>query len=86
MLGKKNCELFFGSQLRKKENLAKTEEVREIDDKYEIPSFEEFMKTYESDGNVNYDDLSGGYIRKILVRDEECSGRGKIPCSLQFSL
>ncbi|CAJ0746979.1 21012_t:CDS:2 [Entrophospora sp. SA101] len=29
------------------ENLAKVEEVREIDSKYEVPSFEEFMKTYE---------------------------------------
>jgi hypothetical protein len=27
--------------------------------KNEIPSFEEFMKTYETDGNLNYDDLSG---------------------------
>jgi len=26
--------------------------------KNEIPSFEEFMKSYENDGNVNYDDLS----------------------------
>jgi len=36
------------------------ETVYEI--KNEIPSFEEFMKTYESDGNLNYDDLSGGSI------------------------
>ena len=28
--------------------------------KNEIPTFEEFMKTYESDGNLNYDDLNGG--------------------------
>jgi len=31
--------------------------------KNEVPSFEEFMKSYdESDGSVNYDDLSGGDI------------------------
>jgi len=29
---------------------------------YKVPSFEEFMKTYESDGSLNYDDLSGGDI------------------------
>jgi len=39
-----------------KENIAKVEEVREIDSKYEIPSFEEFMRTYEEP--VNYDDLN----------------------------
>jgi hypothetical protein len=38
----------------------KTEEVREIDNKYEIPSFEEFMKTYEKDENLNYADLESG--------------------------
>ena len=32
------------------------ETVQEL--KNEIPSFEEFMKTYESDENLNYDDLS----------------------------
>jgi hypothetical protein len=30
--------------------------------KNEIPSFEEFMKTYENDGNLNYDDLRGGSV------------------------
>jgi hypothetical protein len=30
--------------------------------KNEIPSFEEFMKTYENDGNLNYDDLSSGDV------------------------
>jgi len=39
-----------------KENLAKVEEVREINN--EVPSFEEFIKTYESDDNLNYDDLN----------------------------
>jgi len=45
-----------------KENYKKVEEVREIDSKYETPSFEEFMKTYESDENLNYDDLNSGDI------------------------
>jgi len=31
--------------------------------KNETPSFEEFMKTYE--GNVNYDDLSGGDVGEV---------------------
>src|SRR2546429_1748798 len=30
--------------------------------KNEIPSFEEFMKTYENDGNLNYDDLGNSDI------------------------
>jgi len=30
--------------------------VQEVNN--EIPSFEEFMKNYESDGNVNYADLN----------------------------
>jgi len=34
--------------------------VHELKDEYKIPSFEEFMKTYEGDGNLNYTDLSGG--------------------------
>src|SRR5436305_11657020 len=42
------------------ENKKPVELVQEL--KNEIPSFEEFMKTYESDGNLNYDDLSGGSI------------------------
>jgi len=53
------------------ENYKKTEEIREIDSKYEIPSFEEFMKTYEwSEGIVNsynfevdcYKDISIGKL------------------------
>ena len=42
------------------ENKKPFETVYEI--KNEVPSFEEFMKNYESDGNLNYDDLSGGDI------------------------
>jgi hypothetical protein len=41
-----------------KENYKKVEEVREI--KNEVPSFEEFMKTYE--GGVNYADLNSDDI------------------------
>jgi len=33
--------------------IPKTETVCELKDKYEVPSFEEFMKTYESDEKVN---------------------------------
>jgi len=39
------------------------ETVYEI--KNEIPSFEEFMKTYENDANLNYDDLSGGSVGEV---------------------
>jgi hypothetical protein len=43
-----------------KENFKKVEEVREINN--EIPSYEEFLKTYENDGKVNYADLNGGEV------------------------
>ena len=59
-----------------KENYQKIEEVREIESK--IPSFEEFMKSYESDGSLNYDDLSSG---------GEVRGYGPMPrhqCQLQI--
>jgi len=39
------------------------ETVYEI--KNEVPSFEEFMKSYENDGNLNYDDLSGGSVGEV---------------------
>jgi len=45
------------------ENKKSVEEVREIEN--EIPSFEEFMKTYENDGNLNYADLNGGSIGEV---------------------
>jgi len=37
--------------------------VQEVNN--EVPSFEEFMKNYENDGNVNYDDLSGGDVGEV---------------------
>jgi len=40
------------------ENKKPFEIVQEVSDKYEVPSFEEFMKSYE--GDVNYDDLNSG--------------------------
>jgi len=43
--------------------IPKTETVYEL--KNEIPSFEEFMKSYENDGNLNYDDLSGGGVGEV---------------------
>lgn len=47
-----------------KDNLIpKTETVYEL--KNEIPSFEEFVKTYEYDTNLNYDDLNGGGIGEV---------------------
>lgn len=45
-----------------KENLAKVEIVQELKDEYKVPSFEEFMKGYEGDSNLNYDDLKGSDI------------------------
>src|ERR1043166_7966832 len=41
------------------------ETVYEIknENEYKTPSFEEFMKTYENDGNLSYDDLNGSDIR-----------------------
>ena len=53
-----------------KENYKKVEEVREINN--EVPSFEEFMKTYESDEKVNYDDLT--------FSDIGDKGKGYGPC------
>jgi len=52
-------------------------------DEYQIPSFEEFMKTYENDGSLNYDDLSDGSVSEV---------KGYGPChscgnrNLQFRL
>ena len=45
------------------ENKKPVEEVREIEN--EIPSFEEFMKTYETDDNLNYDDLSYSNMSEV---------------------
>jgi hypothetical protein len=50
--------------------IPKTEMVYEL--KNEIPSYEEFMKTYKVDENLNYDDLSSGSV-------SEAKGYG--PCS-----
>ncbi|PWU06981.1 MAG: hypothetical protein C5B43_01000 [Verrucomicrobia bacterium] len=44
--------------------------------KNEVPSFEEFMKTYENDGSVNYDDLRVYDI---------CMCRGYGPCDGYWS-
>jgi hypothetical protein len=45
-----------------KENLIPIENKKPVETVYElkneVPSFEEFMKTYEADGKVNYDDLT----------------------------
>ena len=52
------------------ENKKPFEIVHEV--KNEVPSFEEFMKTYESDENLNYDDLS--------YSDISDKGKGYGPC------
>ena len=44
------------------ENKKPVETVYEIKDEYKIPSFEEFMKDYEYDDNLNYDDLNSDDI------------------------
>ena len=60
------------------ENLIpKIEIVKEIDNKYKIPSFEEFMKTYENDGNLNYDDLNSGNVGEV---------KGHGPCIINGEL
>ena len=52
------------------ENKKPVETVYEI--KNEVPSFEEFMETYEYDANLNYDDLS--------YSDISDKGKGYGPC------
>ena len=52
------------------ENKKPFETVYEL--KNETPSFEEFMKTYESDENLNYDDLNSSDIGEV---------KGYGPCS-----
>src|ERR1043165_4576362 len=52
------------------ENKKPVETVYEL--KNEVPSFEEFMKTYESDENLNYDDLT--------YSDISDKGKGYGPC------
>ena len=52
--------------------IPKTETVAELKEKYEIPNFEEFMQSYKSDANLNYDDLNGDDISEV---------KGYGPCS-----
>jgi len=52
-------------------NILKTETVYELKEEYKVPTFEEFMKTYEHDSNLNYADLNSGDIGKV---------RGYGPC------
>lgn len=46
-------------------NKRPVETVYEIKNEYKVPSFEEFMKNYKVDENLNYDDLSGGDIGEV---------------------
>ena len=41
------------------------ETVCEIKKEYDVPSYEEFMKSYKVDENLNYDDLSGGGLGEV---------------------
>lgn len=54
-------------------NKKPVELVQELKDEHKIPTFEEFMKNYKSDGSLNYDDLNGGSIG-------EAKGHG--PCAI----
>ena len=67
------------------ENKKPTETVYEIKDEYKIPSYEEFMKTYESDENLNYDDLESSGISeaKDYGPCSSCSGSNR---GLKFKL
>ena len=56
----------------------KTETVYEL--KNEIPSFEEFMKSYENDGNLNYDDLNSGNVGEIKGCGPCTDGRNVNDC------
>lgn len=46
-------------------NKKPVETVYEIKDEYKVPSFEEFMKSYESDGSLNYSDLESGNVGEV---------------------
>jgi hypothetical protein len=39
--------------------------VHELKTDYEVPSFGEFMKSYQADEKVNYSDLSGGSVDEV---------------------
>lgn len=47
--------------------------------KNEIPSYEEFIKGYENDGNLSYDDLSGGNLGEVKGYGP-CSGSCRCNC------
>jgi len=75
------------SNLIPKENIAKIEEIREINN--EIPSYEEFMKTYENDEQVkaSYLDEINSYgdlgVEKGYGPCNSCSGSNR---NLNFEL
>lgn len=58
-----------------KENYKQVEEVREIDSKYEVPSFEEFMKTYQEDEKA-IDDYDSEFDSYGDIRVVKCYGPG----------
>jgi len=48
-----------------KTEIKKPVENYELKDEYQVPSFEEFMKSYEVDEKLNYGDLSGGGVGEV---------------------
>jgi len=56
-------------------NLPPIEEIREI--KNEVPSYEEFMRTYQADENLNYADLNGGDISEAKGYGPNPENNGK---------
>jgi hypothetical protein len=60
-------------------NIPKTETIYEI--KNEIPSFEELMRDYKTDENLNYDDLSGGSIGEVKGYGPCTDGRSFSECN-----
>jgi len=59
-------------------NKKPTETVYEL--KNEITSWEEFMKSYENDGNLNYDDLSSGDVGEVKGYGPCTDGRSASSC------
>ena len=55
--------------------------VYEIKNEYKVPSFEEFMKGYQADENLNYADLSGGGVGEVKGYGpcHSCGLRGGFP-------
>ncbi|KLL04693.1 MAG: hypothetical protein MRERV_14c037 [Mycoplasmataceae bacterium RV_VA103A] len=67
------------------------EMVQELKDEYKTPSYEEFMKGYGSDGNLNYDDLNEDYYSGIkkygpMIRYSKICDSDKLSTRYLFSI